>query len=257
MGSGHQPSKGSLLRHVGRCDKILHGLILTGRDTFCPRSRPVFRASASPAARCEHGKQSGLRAALLAGSSRHRRFLSRGNLGDGSGRLAVWTLACQSPRNLSDRSVVGRFASDLSNASLPATSGIKARFGFLVKLFFSRFLLIVVNLTTLIAWLDGFPARSVLLEVHSMAALAPYIPSRDSMLANWLTNFSTLLTASPATYGQSSATASAVATAVAAWSAAYALVTSPSTKTAMTVAAKNTERSTCSRSVARRSVDIP
>ena len=90
-----------------------------------------------------------------------------------------------------------------------------------------------------------------------MAALAPYIPSRDSMLANWLTNFSTLLTASPATYGQSSATASAVATAVAAWSAAYALVTSPSTKTAMTVAAEEHGAGERARGLSpRRSVDI-
>lgn len=75
-----------------------------------------------------------------------------------------------------------------------------------------------------------------------MAAAAPYIPRRDADLNNWLANFDTLLTASPATYGQTSGTATAVAAAVAAWSAAYALVTSPSTKTAATVGAKDTER---------------
>jgi len=75
-----------------------------------------------------------------------------------------------------------------------------------------------------------------------MAQAAPYIPRRDTDLNSWLANFSTLLSASPATYGQTSGTAATVATAVAAWSAAYALVTSPSTKTAATVSAKDTER---------------
>lgn len=75
-----------------------------------------------------------------------------------------------------------------------------------------------------------------------MAQAAPYIPRRDTDLDSWLANFSTLLTASPATYGQTSGTAAAVATAVAAWAAAYLLVTSPATKTAATVAAKDTER---------------
>ena len=75
-----------------------------------------------------------------------------------------------------------------------------------------------------------------------MPAVAPYIPAKDAAYNSWLTNFSTLLTASPATYGQTAAAAAAVATATAAWSAAYALVTSPSTKTAATVSAKNTER---------------
>jgi hypothetical protein len=75
-----------------------------------------------------------------------------------------------------------------------------------------------------------------------MAQAAPYLPRRDTDLDSWLANFSGLLTASPATYGQTSGTATAVAAAVASWSAAYALVTSPSTKTAATVAAKDTER---------------
>jgi len=75
-----------------------------------------------------------------------------------------------------------------------------------------------------------------------MPAVAPYIPPRDANLNNWLLNFSSLLSASPATYGQTSGTASAVAAAVASWTAAYTPVTSPSTKTAAAVQAKNTER---------------
>lgn len=75
-----------------------------------------------------------------------------------------------------------------------------------------------------------------------MPALAPYIPTRDTDLDTWLANFSTLITASPSTYGLVSGDASAIAAAVAAWHAAYLLVTSPSTKTAATVADKDTER---------------
>lgn len=75
-----------------------------------------------------------------------------------------------------------------------------------------------------------------------MPALPPYIPAKDAGLNSWANNFSTLLTASPATYGLLAADATAVAGAVDTWNAAYALVTSPSTKTKATVAAKNTAR---------------
>lgn len=77
-----------------------------------------------------------------------------------------------------------------------------------------------------------------------MAAVAPYIPSRDADLNNWLANFSALITASPMTYGLLTTDATAIAAAVAAWVAAYTLVTSSATKTAQTVAAKNTQRVT-------------
>lgn len=75
-----------------------------------------------------------------------------------------------------------------------------------------------------------------------MAALPPYIPPRDVDLDTWSANFSTLLTASPATYGLTAADATAVAAVVASWHAAYLLVTSPTTKTATTVSAKNVAR---------------
>jgi len=67
----------------------------------------------------------------------------------------------------------------------------------------------------------------------------PYIPPKDANLSTWAANFSSLLTAAPATYGQSSATAAAVAAAVATFQAAYTVVTSKSTKTADAVTAKN------------------
>lgn len=75
-----------------------------------------------------------------------------------------------------------------------------------------------------------------------MPAIAPYIPAADPAFAAWLDNFSALLTAAPATYGQTSGVAAAVAAVTATWDAAYALVTSPSTKTKDTVQAKNVAR---------------
>jgi hypothetical protein len=73
-------------------------------------------------------------------------------------------------------------------------------------------------------------------------AVAPYIPNRDSMLSNWLANFSSLISAAPALYGLLSSDGTTIAAAVAGFQAAYALVTSPTTKTAQTVSAKNTQR---------------
>lgn len=70
-------------------------------------------------------------------------------------------------------------------------------------------------------------------------ATAPYIPPRDADFDAWALNFSTVITASPATYGLVSADAVAIATAYSTWHTAYLLVTAPSTKTATTVAAKN------------------
>lgn len=75
-----------------------------------------------------------------------------------------------------------------------------------------------------------------------MPSLAPYIPSKDSMFTTWLANFSTLISASPATYGLGATDAATIAADNAAWAAAYALVTSASTKTAATVSAKNTQK---------------
>jgi hypothetical protein len=75
-----------------------------------------------------------------------------------------------------------------------------------------------------------------------MPSLAPYIPPKDSAFAAWLANFSSLISASPATYGLMAADATTIAAQETAFAAAYALVTSPSTKTAATVSAKNTEK---------------
>jgi hypothetical protein len=73
---------------------------------------------------------------------------------------------------------------------------------------------------------------------------APYIPNRDADLDTWSANFSTLLTASPATYGLVAGDATAVAGVVAAWHTAYLAATAPSTRTPTSVAAKDAARVT-------------
>lgn len=77
-----------------------------------------------------------------------------------------------------------------------------------------------------------------------MPALPPYIPTRDGNLNAWAANFTTLLSANPGSYGQTSSSAAAVASVETAWASAYALVTNPATKTKATVAAKNAARVT-------------
>jgi hypothetical protein len=77
-----------------------------------------------------------------------------------------------------------------------------------------------------------------------MPALPPYIPARNANLLTWSLNFSTLLTAAPATYGVTAADATSIAAEYTALAAAYALITSPSTKTATTVQAYNAAKVT-------------
>lgn len=70
----------------------------------------------------------------------------------------------------------------------------------------------------------------------------PYIPTKDTDLDNWLANFSTLITASPGTYGLITADALAIAAAVTNWSAAYTAAINPPTRTPVSVAAKDVEK---------------
>lgn len=75
-----------------------------------------------------------------------------------------------------------------------------------------------------------------------MPALPPYIPARDADFNNWITNFNSLLTASPSTYGLIAADATAVDTVTDAWVAAYTAAIDPSTRTPVTVQAKDDAR---------------
>jgi hypothetical protein len=66
-----------------------------------------------------------------------------------------------------------------------------------------------------------------------------YLPARDANLANWTANFHALTTASPTTYGLTSAQATGYATNDSIWQAALATATDPSTRTKPSVAAKD------------------
>lgn len=77
----------------------------------------------------------------------------------------------------------------------------------------------------------------------------PYIPAQDAQFDSWLVNFSTLLTASPTTYGLTSGDATTVAGVTTAWSAAYLAATDPSTRTSVTIAAKDAARTTATQTV--------
>jgi hypothetical protein len=71
---------------------------------------------------------------------------------------------------------------------------------------------------------------------------SPYIPAKDADFQNWILNFSTLLTASPSTYGLQAPDAAAVALEYTAWNTAYTAAIDPSTRTPVTVATKDSAR---------------
>lgn len=75
-----------------------------------------------------------------------------------------------------------------------------------------------------------------------MPSSSDYIPAPDNAFDAWLVNFSTLLTAAPTDYGLVAGDATAVAGVTTTWSAAYALVVNPATKTAPAVADKDAAR---------------
>ena len=75
-----------------------------------------------------------------------------------------------------------------------------------------------------------------------MSMAMTYLPSRLSLLRDWAVNFSTLITASPTTYGLTAGNATTIATSVNAFVAAYTLATDPGTRTRVTVAAMHVQR---------------
>jgi hypothetical protein len=75
-----------------------------------------------------------------------------------------------------------------------------------------------------------------------MAALPPYIPAKNAAFVTWLANFSTLITASPGTYGLLPGDATAIAAQNTTIASQYAIITSPSTKTASQVSAFNSDK---------------
>ena len=74
---------------------------------------------------------------------------------------------------------------------------------------------------------------------HSLQLVmgSSYIPSTNGGLLSWLENFSSLITASPTTYGLVSGDATLIAAQNTAYAAAYAAANTPETRTSVTVAA--------------------
>ncbi len=72
--------------------------------------------------------------------------------------------------------------------------------------------------------------------------MADYLPSKDSDALAWMINFSTKITASPATYQVTAADAAAIATAVNGFDAALTIVQDPALKTEVSVATKDDTR---------------
>jgi hypothetical protein len=81
---------------------------------------------------------------------------------------------------------------------------------------------------------------------------APYIPSQDGALATWAANFAGLITATPSDFGLDAITAAVIQAANDLYQASYALAgltapphphpVSPSTRTPVTVAQKNSDK---------------
>lgn len=69
-----------------------------------------------------------------------------------------------------------------------------------------------------------------------------YIPARDTDFDAWAQNFSTVIAASPATYGLLAGDAASITAAYTAWNAAYTLATNPATRTSPTIAAKDVQK---------------
>lgn len=74
---------------------------------------------------------------------------------------------------------------------------------------------------------------------------APYIPGPDASFDLWSANFSTLITAVPATYGLVAGDAVAIAAVVDPWHTAYLLAVNPATRTPATIADKDAARTAC------------
>ena len=89
-----------------------------------------------------------------------------------------------------------------------------------------------------------------------MSSYPPYIPAADADFANWITNFDTLLTANPGTFGLDPADAVIVAGVTATWDAAYLAAIDPATRTTPTIAAKDAARASAEAVIRPYAVEI-
>lgn len=78
--------------------------------------------------------------------------------------------------------------------------------------------------------------------LRTVMAQPRYIPNKDADFATWLLNLSTLLTAAPATYGLTAPDAVIVAGVNTTFQAAYTAAIDPSTRTPVTITAKDAAR---------------
>lgn len=69
-----------------------------------------------------------------------------------------------------------------------------------------------------------------------------FIPSRDPALESFLLNFKTLIAASPTSYGLVTGDATAINASYASWHSAYLAATNPTTRTHITIAAKDAQK---------------
>jgi len=69
-----------------------------------------------------------------------------------------------------------------------------------------------------------------------------YIPTRDAELESWLLNFKTLIATTPTNYGLVAADGTAITNSYNAWHTAFLAATNPSTRTGVTVAAKDAQK---------------
>lgn len=77
----------------------------------------------------------------------------------------------------------------------------------------------------------------------------PYIPARDADYRTWLNNFAATVNADPTSYGLTSAEAAYIQSLADLYSDAYSIATNPSTRTPVTVQAKDSTRASTEASV--------
>jgi hypothetical protein len=75
-----------------------------------------------------------------------------------------------------------------------------------------------------------------------MAQSSAYIPARDADFNNWFENFKTLIAADPTVYGLVALDATTITASWMLWSAAYALASNPTTRTAPNIGQKDAQR---------------
>ncbi len=74
--------------------------------------------------------------------------------------------------------------------------------------------------------------------------MSAVFPTREADLDNWLNNFKTLIAATPTNYGLVAGDATSITNAYNAWHTAYLAAINPTTRTKLTIEAKNAQKNT-------------